>query len=94
MALNKKFNIKKRLSRWMHRMKNHPNQIFRVTVGTLFLIGGVLWFLPVLGLWMIPIGLVILFSRSPIYWRLRRRYVAGRRRRRLAKAELESKSET
>lgn len=75
-------------------MKNHPNQIFRLTVGILFIIGGLLWFLPVVGLWMLPLGLVILFSRSPIYWRLRRRYVAWRRNRRLTKEEIKSKSET
>ncbi len=33
-----------------------PRQI----LGVLLLIGGMFWFLPVLGLWMIPLGLVIL----------------------------------
>ncbi len=33
-----------------------PRQIF----GMLLLIGGMFWFLPVLGLWMIPLGLVVL----------------------------------
>lgn len=87
MNLYKKFKIKKRLARWLHRIKNHPNQVFRLTVAILFIIGGLLWFLPILGLWMLPVGLVILFSRSPVYWRLRRRYVAWRRQRRLDKAE-------
>jgi hypothetical protein len=90
MNLYKKFGIKKRLARWLHRMKNHPNQALRVTVAILFIIGGLLWFLPILGLWMLPVGLVILFARSPAYWRLRRRYVGWRRQRRLNKAQTKS----
>ncbi len=90
MNLYQKIGIKKRLARWLHRMKNHPNQAFRLTVAILFIIGGLLWFLPILGLWMLPVGLVILFSRSPVYWRLRRRYVAWRRRRKLDKAQTKS----
>ena len=77
--------IKKQLARWMHRMKNHPSILVRNGVAILFLIGGLLWFLPVLGLWMLPVGLVLMFSRSPAYWRLRRRFVSWRRQRRLAK---------
>lgn len=76
------FEFKKRASRWLYRMKNHPNQVLRVTVAILFIMGGLLWFLPILGLWMLPVGVVILFSRSPIYWRLRKRYVTWRRQRR------------
>jgi hypothetical protein len=90
MNLNKKFEFKKRVSRWLHRIKNHPNQMVRWTVAILFIIGGLLWFLPVLGLWMLPVGLVILLARSPVYWRLRRRYVAWRRQRKLDKAQLKS----
>ena len=80
--------LKKKLARWMHRMKNHPSILVRHGVATLFLIGGLLWFLPVLGLWMLPVGLVLLFSRSPAYWRLRRRFVSWRRQRRLARRDL------
>ena len=32
----------------------------RQVLGVLLLIGGMFWFLPVLGIWMIPLGLVIL----------------------------------
>jgi len=87
MNLYKRFEIKKRLARWLHRMKHHPNQMLRLTVAILFILGGLLWFLPVLGLWMLPVGLVILVARSPVYWRWRRRYVAWRRQRRLNKTQ-------
>lgn len=79
--------LKKTLSRLMHRMKNHPSLLVRYGMAVLFLIGGLLWFLPVLGLWMLPVGLVLLFARSPVYWRLRRRFVSWRRQRRLARRE-------
>ncbi len=88
---DRKRELKKMLSRWMHRMKNHPNILIRQGVAVLFVLGGLMWFLPVLGLWMLPIGLVLMFARSPVYWRLRRRFVYWRRQRRLAKQDLESK---
>ncbi|MFV1996662.1 MAG: hypothetical protein ACC641_01500 [Acidiferrobacterales bacterium] len=90
MNQHKRFEFQTQLSRWLHRIKNHPNQLLRLAVGILLIIGGLLWFLPVLGLWMLPLGLVILFSRSPVYWRLRRRYVAWRRERRLKKTQTKS----
>ena len=41
---------------------------WRITFGLLLLLGGALWFLPILGLWMIPLGLLVLsvgFSLGP-----------------------------
>lgn len=35
-------------------------RIVRITVGTLLVLGGLLGFFPVLGFWMIPLGLIIL----------------------------------
>jgi len=90
MSQNKKSSFKSQLSRWLHRIKNHPNQLLRLTVAILLIIGGLLWFLPVLGLWMLPLGLVLLFARSPAYWRLRRRYVVWRRERRRKKTQSKS----
>lgn len=49
-------------------------RIGRIVVGILFVIGGVLGFLPVLGFWMIPLGLLILSVDFPIVRRFRRRY--------------------
>ncbi|WP_423905817.1 PGPGW domain-containing protein [Candidatus Spongiihabitans sp.] len=37
-------------------MPSLPRQI----LGILLLLGGLFWFLPILGLWMIPLGLLIL----------------------------------
>lgn len=43
--------------RWLRR----PSRLFaRVTLGLLLLMGGVFSVLPILGLWMLPLGLVLL----------------------------------
>jgi hypothetical protein len=36
-------------------------------------LGGLFWFLPVLGLWMLPLGLLVLSIDIPAVRRLRRR---------------------
>jgi hypothetical protein len=60
-----------------HRLKTHPNHWLRKTIGILLVIGGLLGFLPVLGYWMIPVGLALLavdwpwarhLSRQLISW--------------------------
>lgn len=53
------------------RVPDSPH--LRVIAGTLFVVGGVFGFLPVLGFWMIPLGLVILSVDLPAVRRVRRR---------------------
>ena len=55
-----------------HRLKTHPNPWLRRAVGILFVIGGLLGFLPVLGYWMIPVGLALLAVDWPWARRLSR----------------------
>jgi len=51
-----------RIVRWLHQ----PHaRLVRWPVGLLFICGGVLWFLPVLGLWMLPLGLILLAEDIP-----------------------------
>ena len=38
----------------------HMNRSLRITVGILLVIGGLLGFLPIVGFWMLPIGLLAL----------------------------------
>jgi hypothetical protein len=45
----------------------------RIALGCLLLLGGCLWFLPLLGLWMLPLGLLVLSVDFPVARRLRRR---------------------
>ena len=53
------------------RVPDSPH--LRLGIGSLFIIGGILGFLPVLGFWMIPLGLVILSVDMPAVRRVRRR---------------------
>ncbi|MCP4936570.1 MAG: hypothetical protein GY927_20820 [bacterium] len=48
------------------------SQIARMTVGLLLIIGGILGFLPILGFWMIPLGLLVLSHDLPSVRRWRR----------------------
>lgn len=43
--------------------------IVRVVLGILLMIGGVLWFLPVLGLWMFPLGVLMIATCIPYFYR-------------------------
>ncbi len=52
-------------------LPGHP--VIRILLGCLLLLGGVLGFLPVLGFWMVPLGLVILAVDIPMARRLKRR---------------------
>lgn len=66
------------------RLRRAPG-IVRVAVGALLVVAGVFGFLPVLGFWMIPLGLAVIFIDSPLVkrtWsRLRNRWQAFRQRR-------------
>jgi len=45
----------------------------RILLGTLLIIGGLLWFLPLLGLWMLPLGLLVLSVDIALIRRFRRK---------------------
>jgi hypothetical protein len=59
------------------------SRAMRITVGCLLVLGGCLGFLPVLGFWMIPLGLLVLSAdfasirrrrrRLSVWWERRRR---------------------
>ena len=46
------------------------SRFLRIALGIGFLIGGLFWFLPVLGLWMIPLGIMVLAVDIPAAQRL------------------------
>jgi len=46
-------------------IQGRPGILFRLPLAILLLIGGLLGFLPVLGFWMIPLGLLILAIDLP-----------------------------
>ena len=49
----------------------HP--LFRILLGMLLILGGFLGFLPVLGFWMVPVGLAVLAIDFPPVRRFQRR---------------------
>jgi purine-cytosine permease-like protein len=53
------------------RVPAHP--LMRASLGILLIIGGLLGFLPILGFWMLPLGLIILSVDFAFVRRFRRR---------------------
>ena len=63
------------------------SRIARVVIGVLLVIGGILGFLPVLGFWMVPLGLLVLSYEFAWVRRRRRRFQVWWERRRRTRAE-------
>lgn len=60
------------LSRWLVRIRRTVPPGLRSVLGLLLMIGGVFGFLPILGFWMIPLGIaVIALDVRPLWRRLR-----------------------
>jgi hypothetical protein len=49
------------------------NRLVRLGIGGGLILGGTLGFLPILGFWMIPLGLMVLATDSPAVRRFNRR---------------------
>lgn len=63
------------------------SRIGRMALGGVFIAGGMVGFLPIVGFWMVPVGLLILSVDVPAVRRRRRRLALwwGRRRERKAR---------
>jgi hypothetical protein len=77
-----------RVARAIRWLRDPEARWVRLPVGVLFILGGLLWFLPVVGIEMLPVGLLLVaqdvpFLRKPVgramVW-LERKWVALRRR--------------
>jgi len=62
--------LPERVGRLIHRLRRPEARWARLPMGLLFLLGGVFSFLPVLGIWMLPIGLLLLGEDVPPLRRL------------------------
>ena len=63
--------LPERLARVVRRLRHPDARWIRMPVGLLAVVGGVFSFLPVLGIWMLPLGLLLLaydipFLRKPV----------------------------
>jgi hypothetical protein len=86
--------LQNRLPGWIARpvggLRKPDARWIRIPAGVLFIVGGVLGFLPILGFWMVPLGLLLLaldvpFLRRPtagFMIRGERRWSEWRRKRR------------
>ena len=63
-----------RVVRAIYRLKRHRSPWVRRGLGMALVAGGLLAFLPVLGIWMLPLGLVILSDEVHQLRRPRRRF--------------------
>jgi hypothetical protein len=57
-----------------YRVPLPRSRLLRIVIGVLFIIFGIFGFLPVLGFWMVPLGLLILSVDIPRVRRWRRRF--------------------
>lgn len=58
---------------WTYKVRVPRSKRGRQALGGALLVGGAFWWLPVLGLWMVPAGLAVLSVDSPKVRRFRRR---------------------
>jgi len=66
----------------------------RIAIGVLLVAGGLVGFLPVVGFWMIPLGLLVLSIDLPIVRRWRRQLTVWWHRRNEEKGEDRDKDQT
>ena len=57
-----------------HTIRLPRSKFQRVALGVGLLVGGMLWFLPILGLWMLPLGIMVLSIDFHPLRRARRRF--------------------
>lgn len=54
-----------RLRRFIRFLRSHRARPIRVPLGIALILGGVFSFLPILGIWMLPLGLMVLAIELP-----------------------------
>ncbi|MEE9314193.1 MAG: PGPGW domain-containing protein [Rhizobiaceae bacterium] len=58
----------------INKIPRPATKLGRTVVGSLLVVGGILGFLPILGFWMVPLGLIILSQDFARVRRFRRRW--------------------
>jgi hypothetical protein len=54
-----------RLTRFVRWLRSPASRMVRIPLGVLFIAGGLLWFLPVLGIELLPLGLLLVAQDVP-----------------------------
>lgn len=69
--------LPRKMRAWVRWLRQPASRWVRIPAGLLLILGGLLGFLPVLGLWMLPLGLALLAEDIPAARRLRSRLLAA-----------------
>lgn len=70
-----------RLAATVYALRQPRARLIRIPLGILLVIGGIFSFLPVLGIWMLPLGLLLLAVDLPFLQRpLNSTVISGQRR--------------
>ena len=67
--------LPRRVQDLVHRLRRPSARWLRLPVGVLLVLGSVLFILPVFGLWMLPVGLVLLAEDVAVLRRLTDRWL-------------------
>ena len=59
-----------RIARAVHNLRNARPAWLRLVAAALLMLGGLLWFLPLVGIWMLPLGLILVADQFPATKRL------------------------
>jgi Putative transmembrane protein (PGPGW) len=70
--------LKDRIELFGRTLQLPRSRTLRVAVGYLLIAGGVVGFLPVLGFWMVPLGVLVLSREYHWARRMRRRFIVWR----------------
>jgi hypothetical protein len=82
-----------RFGGFLHWVRRPSSRLLRIPLGLLLILGGIFSFLPVLGIWMLPLGLILLAVdfpplQRPVAWAIIKgeHWLIRRRRRKRQKA--------
>ncbi len=59
-------NVPARLASWLRWLRHPASRWARLPAGLLLIFGGVFSFLPILGIWMLPLGLMLIAADVPV----------------------------
>jgi hypothetical protein len=59
-----------RIAQAVHKLRNARPAWLKLVAAALLMVGGLFWFLPLVGIWMLPLGLILVADRFPATKRL------------------------
>ena len=59
-----------RIAQAVYRLRNARPAWLKLVAAALLIVGGLLWFLPLVGIWMLPLGLILVADQFPATKRL------------------------